>query len=64
LRGEVLLWPLGATPGVIGLTVGRFRLGFWSTRMHKEKYAQEVISSLPKPGGAGWQKVKGDSGVW
>jgi transposase len=30
----------------------------WSTRMRKEKYAQEVISSLPEPGGESWQKVK------
>jgi len=48
LRGLVLLWPPGAIPRTIGQTAGRFRLGFWSTRMRKEKYAPEVISSLPE----------------
>jgi len=32
--------------------------GIWSTGMRKEKYAPEVISSLPEPGGAGWQRIK------
>jgi transposase len=30
----------------------------WSTGMRKEKYAQEVISSLPKPMGKSWQRIK------
>ncbi len=32
--------------------------GIWSTGMRKEKYAQEVISSLPEPEGEDWQEIK------
>ena len=30
----------------------------WSTGMRKEKYVQQVISSLPEPMGKSWQRIK------